>query len=467
MKPFLDNNFILQTKTAEYLYHNHAAKMPIIDYHSHLIPQQIAENKKFENIAQPWLYGDHYKWRAMRTNGVDEKFCTGAATDWEKFEKWAETVPHTLRNPLYHWTHLELKGYFGITDLLNPASAKAIYDKTTQMLQLEEFRVQGLLSKMNVELVCTTDDPIDSLEYHIKIATDGCKTKVLPTWRPDKAMAVDDVASYNEYIDKLGKVSGLNIKNFAALLDALRHRHDFFASVGCKLSDHGLEQFYAEDYTQDEIEAIFMKIRGGVSFSALEILKFKSAMLYEFAILDHSKGWVQQFHVGALRNNNTRLFNKLGADTGFDSIGDWQQAHAMSKFLNKLDMTNQLAKTILYNLNPSDNEVLGTMIGNFQDGSVAGKIQFGSGWWFLDQKDGMEKQMNTLSSLGLLSRFVGMLTDSRSFMSFPRHEYFRRILCNLLGNDIENGLIPNDMKLLGQMVEDICYNNAKKYFSFK
>jgi glucuronate isomerase len=467
MKPFLDNNFILQTKTAEYLYHNHAAKMPIIDYHSHLIPQQIAENKKFENIAQPWLYGDHYKWRAMRTNGVDEKFCTGAATDWEKFEKWAETVPHTLRNPLYHWTHLELKGYFGITDLLNPASAKAIYDKATQMLQLEEFRVQGLLSKMNVELVCTTDDPIDSLEYHIKIATDGCKTKVLPTWRPDKAMAVDDVASYNEYIDKLGKVSGLNIKNFAALLDALRHRHDFFASVGCKLSDHGLEQFYAEDYTQDEIEAIFMKIRGGVSLSALEILKFKSAMLYEFAILDHSKGWVQQFHVGALRNNNTRLFNKLGADTGFDSIGDWQQAQAMSKFLNKLDMTNQLAKTILYNLNPSDNEVLGTMIGNFQDGSVAGKIQFGSGWWFLDQKDGMEKQMNTLSSLGLLSRFVGMLTDSRSFMSFPRHEYFRRILCNLLGNDVENGLIPNDMKLLGQMVEDICYNNAKKYFSFK
>jgi glucuronate isomerase len=467
MKPFLDNNFILQTKTAEYLYHNHAAKMPIIDYHSHLIPQQIAENKKFENIAQPWLYGDHYKWRAMRTNGVDEKFCTGAATDWEKFEKWAETVPHTLRNPLYHWTHLELKGYFGITDLLNPASAKAIYDKATQMLQLEEFRVQGLLSKMNVELVCTTDDPIDSLEYHIKIATDGCKTKVLPTWRPDKAMAVDDAASYNEYIDKLGKVSGLNIKNFAALLDALRHRHDFFASVGCKLSDHGLEQFYAEDYTQDEIEAIFMKIRGGVSLSALEILKFKSAMLYEFAILDHSKGWVQQFHVGALRNNNTRLFNKLGADTGFDSIGDWQQAQAMSKFLNKLDMTNQLAKTILYNLNPSDNEVLGTMIGNFQDGSVAGKIQFGSGWWFLDQKDGMEKQMNTLSSLGLLSRFVGMLTDSRSFMSFPRHEYFRRILCNLLGNDVENGLIPNDMKLLGQMVEDICYNNAKKYFSFK
>jgi glucuronate isomerase len=467
MKPFLDNNFILQTKTAEYLYHNHAAKMPIIDYHSHLIPQQIAENKKFENIAQPWLYGDHYKWRAMRTNGVDEKFCTGAATDWEKFEKWAETVPHTLRNPLYHWTHLELKGYFGITDLLNPASAKAIYDTATQMLQLEEFRVQGLLSKMNVELVCTTDDPIDSLEYHIKIATDGCKTKVLPTWRPDKAMAVDDVASYNEYIDKLGKISGLNIKNFATLLDALRTRHDFFASVGCKLSDHGLEQFYAEDYTQDEIEAIFMKIRGGVSLSALEILKFKSAMLYEFAILDHSKGWVQQFHVGALRNNNTRLFNKLGADTGFDSIGDWQQAQAMSKFLNKLDMTNQLAKTILYNLNPSDNEVLGTMIGNFQDGSVAGKIQFGSGWWFLDQKDGMEKQMNTLSSLGLLSRFVGMLTDSRSFMSFPRHEYFRRILCNLLGNDVENGLIPNDMKLLGQMVEDICYNNAKKYFSFK
>ncbi len=466
MKTFLDDNFLLQTKTAEKLYHEHAKKMPIIDYHSHLIPKQIAENTKFENVAQPWLYGDHYKWRAMRTNGTDERFCTGDGSDWEKFQKWAETVPNTLRNPLYHWTHLELKRYFGIEELLNPESAKSIYDKTSSLLQSDEYRVHGLLEKMNVEVVCTTDDPIDSLEYHKQIAEGECKTKVFPTWRADKTMAVEDAKAYNAYIDELAKVSGIDITSYTTLLDALHNRHDFFASLGCKLSDHGIEQFYAEDYTEAEANAIFKKIRGGSELSSEEVLKIRSAVLYNLALLDHEKGWTQQFHFGALRNNNSRLLAKLGPDTGFDSIGDWNIAGNMSKFLNKLDTEDKLTKTILYNLNPRDNEVVATMIGNFQDGSIAGKIQFGSGWWFLDQKDGMEKQMNALSNLGLLSRFIGMLTDSRSLLSFPRHEYFRRILCNLIGNDVENGLIPNDMKLLGAMVEDICYNNAKKYFNF-
>lgn len=466
MKTFLDSNFLLQTKTAEQLYHLHAAKMPIIDYHSHLIPQQIAENTQFDNISQPWLYGDHYKWRAMRTNGIGEKYCTGDASDWEKFEKWAETVPQTLRNPLYHWTHLELKAYFGIDELLNKDSARAIYDKTTEMLQTDEFRVHSLLKKMNVELICTTDDPVDSLEYHIQHAKSGDSPRMLPTWRPDKAMAVENVQVYNDYLDILSQVSGIKISNFNSLLQALQNRHNFFASVGCKLSDHGLERFFAEDYKQTEIEEIFNGVRNGRSLSPWEIEKFKSAMLYEFGVMDHAKGWTQQFHYGALRNNNSRLFAKIGPDTGFDSIGDDKAAASMSKFLNKLDTENKLTKTILYNLNPSHNEMVATMIGNFQDGSIPGKVQFGSGWWFMDQKDGMEKQMNALSNMGLLSRFVGMLTDSRSFLSFPRHEYFRRILCNLLGNDIENGLIPNDMELLGQMVEDICYNNAKNYFNF-
>lgn len=466
MKPFLDDNFLLQTKTAEYLYHEHAKKMPIIDYHNHLIPQQIADNVKFENVAQPWLYGDHYKWRAMRTNGVDEKFCTGDASDWEKFQKWAETVPYTLRNPLYHWTHLELKAYFGITDLLNGSSAEKIYKRANDMLQTEEYTAQGLLKMQNVEVVCTTDDPVDNLEYHKKCKADGASLTVLPTWRPDKAMAVDDTVTYNAYMDQLAKVSGVAISKFADLINALQKRHDFFAEMGCRLSDHGVEELYAEDYTQNEIDTIFEKIRGGKSLGQAEILKFKSAMMYEFGVMDHSKGWTQQIHYGAIRNNSTRLFNKLGPDTGFDSIGDFTVAQSLSKFLNRLDLEDKLPKTIIYNLNPRDNELIATMLGNFQDGSIPGKIQMGSGWWFLDQKDGMEKQMNALSTLGLLSRFVGMLTDSRSLLSYPRHEYFRRILCNLLGNDVENGEVPNDKDLLGNMVEDICYNNAKNFFNF-
>lgn len=466
MKPFLDDNFLLQTKTAEYLYHEHAKKMPIIDYHNHLIPQQIADNVKFDNVAQPWLYGDHYKWRAMRTNGVDERFCTGDASDWEKFQKWAETVPYTLRNPLYHWTHLELKAYFGITDILDGSTAEKIYKRANDLLQTKEYTAQGLLKMQNVEVVCTTDDPVDSLAYHKKCKQDGTSILVLPTWRPDKAMAVDNAETYNAYINQLAEVSGVTISKFADLMSALQKRHDFFAEMGCRLSDHGVEELYAEDYTQNEIDAIFGKIRAGKSLSQDEILKFKSAMMYEFGVLDHSKSWTQQIHYGAIRNNSTRLFNKLGPDTGFDSIGDFTIAQSLSKFLNRLDLEDKLPKTIIYNLNPRDNELVATMLGNFQDGSIPGKIQMGSGWWFLDQKDGMEKQMNALSTLGLLSRFVGMLTDSRSLLSYPRHEYFRRILCNLLGNDVENGEIPNDKDLLGNMVEDICYNNAKNFFNF-
>jgi len=466
MKPFLDDNFLLQTKTAEYLYHEHAKKMPIIDYHNHLIPQQIAENRMFENVTQPWLYGDHYKWRAMRTNGVDEKYCTGNASDWEKFQKWAETVPYTLRNPLYHWTHLELKGYFGITEVLNASSAERIYKKASELLQNDNYRVQGLLKKMNVELACTTDDPVDSLEHHIRIKKDGALLRVIPAWRPDKSMAVDNAVIYNSYIDTLAKVAGIEINSFSKLIESLRKRHDFFHANGCRLSDHGLEIFYAELYTGSEIDSIFVKIRGGKSLTSDEILKFKSAMLYEFAIMDHEKGWAQQYHIGSIRNNNTRMFKSIGPDTGFDSIGDFNQAILMSRFVDRLDKENKLTKTILYNINPADNEVMATMLGNFQDGTFPGKIQWGSGWWFLDQKDGMEKQMNALSTLGLLSRFVGMLTDSRSFLSYPRHEYFRRILCNLIGNDVENGEIPSDKALLGKMVEDISYYNAKNYFNF-
>ncbi len=466
MKKFLDKNFLLQTKTAEKLYHNHAAKMPIIDYHCHLNPEDIAKDRKFENLTQIWLYGDHYKWRGMRTNGVAEKYCTGDATDYEKFEKWAETVPATLRNPLFHWTHLELKNYFGIEDILSPKTAKKIYEKATKMLQTDDFSVRNLMKKANVELVCTTDDPIDNLEFHKKIKKDDFGITVLPTWRPDKAMAVENVEGFNTYLNKLAEVAEINIVRFSDLLAALEKRHKYFHKNGCRLSDHGIETFYAEDFDETEVKSIFNKIRSGNSLDKGEILKFKSAMLIELGLMDHATGWTQQFHVGVIRNNNTRKFNDLGPDTGFDSIGDFEIGKPLSKFLDTLDQQDKLARTILYNLNPRDNELFATMLGNFQDGTIAGKIQFGSGWWFLDQKQGMEDQMNALSNLGLLSQFVGMLTDSRSFLSYPRHEYFRRILCNLLGNDVENGEIPNDMELVGSMVENICYYNAKKYFGF-
>ncbi|WP_010134580.1 glucuronate isomerase [Ochrovirga pacifica] len=466
MKPFLDQDFVLDSPSASQLYHQHAARMPIIDYHCHLVPQQIAENKKFKNITQLWLYGDHYKWRAMRTNGVDERFCTGDATDWEKFKKWAETVPHTVRNPLYHWTHMELKAFFGFKGVLNKNTAKEVWDLANEKLATDAYRPQGLLKMMNVEVVCTTDDPVDSLEYHKVIKNSNCTIKVLPTWRADKALSVENVEGFNEYMVQLSEAAEIDIHTYDDLLKALRIRHDYFAGVGCKLSDHGIEEFYAEDYTLSEIRTIFLKIRSGMELNKREVCQFKSAMLYELGVMDYEKGWTQQFHYGALRNNNTRLLSTLGPDTGFDSIHDLSCAATMSKFLNRLDTENKLTKTIIYNLNPAQNEVVGTMIGNFQDGSMPGKIQFGSGWWFLDQKTGMENQINALSNMGLLSRFVGMLTDSRSFLSYPRHEYFRRILCNLLGNDVENGLINNDMELLGNMVENICYHNAKNYFEF-
>ena len=468
MEKFIHDDFLLQTDAAKELYHNHAKKQPIIDYHCHLIPEYIASDHKFDNLSQIWLEGDHYKWRAMRTNGIDEKYCTGKGTsDWEKFEKWAETVPNTMRNPLYHWTHLELKTAFGVEKLLNPDTAKEIYDVCTAKLRTSEFSARGLMRKYNVEVVCTTDDPVDSLEHHVALKNEGFEIKALPTWRPDKAMAVEDPVAYRAYVEKLSEVSGIAINKFSDLIDALRNRHDFFASVGCKLSDHGIEEFYSEPYTQTDVENIFNKVYGGKNLTHEEVLKFKSAMLHEGALMDWEKGWTQQFHYGAIRNNNTRLFNQLGPDTGFDSIGDFTVAKAMSRFFDQLDKDNKLARTIIYNLNPRDNDMIATMIGNFQDGSVAGKMQFGSGWWFLDQKTGMEAQLNSLSNLGLLSRFVGMLTDSRSFLSYPRHEYFRRILCNLIGDDVENGLLPvSEMNFLGQMVENISYYNAKNFFNF-
>jgi glucuronate isomerase len=465
---FIGEDFLLQTKTARKLYHDYAENMPIYDYHCHLPAGQIATDHRFENLTQAWLYGDHYKWRAMRTNGVAEKFITGDSSDYEKFEKWAATVPYCLGNPLYHWTHLELKKPFGITGkLLSPETAKEIYNAASDMLMSEEFSVRNIMRKMNVKLVCTTEGPLDTLEYHKKIRDDGFEVSVHAAWRPDQAMETLDIKQLREFIMALEKSTKVDIKSFRLYIEALRKRHDYFHKAGCRLSDHGLETAYAEDYTESEITKIFDKILSGKALDNLESLKFKSAMLVELAVMDHESGWVQQFHLGPLRNNNTRLYKLIGKDTGFDSIGDFEMGRPLAKFLDRLDTNNKLAKTILYNINPRDNALIATMIGNFQDGSVPGKIQFGSAWWFLDQKDGMEQQIRTLSTMGLLSRFVGMLTDSRSFLSFPRHEYFRRILCNMLGSDFETGQLPNDLYLLGKMVQDICFNNAKNYFPMK
>lgn len=466
MKPFLNYNFLLNTKTAERLFHEYAKDIPIIDYHNHLPPREIAEDKQFENLTQAWLYGDHYKWRAMRTCGIDESYITGNKTDWEKFEQWSVTVPYTMRNPLYHWTHLELQRYFGVSEILKHSSAKKIYDDTSNLLQQPGYSVRGLLSRMNVELVCTTDDPVDTLEYHRQIKESGFDIRVLPAFRPDQAMNTGDVGKLKQYIQKLEKAANLSISSFNQYLDALKNRHDFFASAGCQISDHGLEHVYAEDFSEAEVKTIFDKILQEKPLSEIEALQFRSAMLYYFAIWDYEKGWTQQYHLGALRNNNSRKMGELGADTGWDSIGDFSHARNLSRFLDKLDKENKLAKTIIYNLNPSDNEVFATMTGNFNDGSVAGKIQWGSAWWYLDQKDGMTKQLNTLSSMGLLSKFVGMLTDSRSFLSFPRHEYFRRILCDLFGTEVEQGELPNDLPWIGKLLQDVCYNNNKNYFKW-
>ena len=477
MKAFMDENFLLQSKTAQELYHNHAAHLPIIDYHCHLNPKEVAENHRFSSITELWLGGDHYKWRALRTNGVEEKYITGDASDWEKFQKWAETMPYCMRNPLYHWTHLELRTAFGINKLLNANTAREIFDECNEKLKQPDFSARGLMRRYNVEVVCTTDDPADTLEYHQTYAAEIANsqssilnsqfTKVLPTWRPDKAMAIENPEGYKAYIEKLGQTAGRNISTYEDLLDTLQQRHDFFAAQGCRLSDHGINEFYAEDFTETEIKQIFQKVLEGKQPTSDEVNKFRSALLLEFARQDAKAGWTQQFHYGPMRNNNTRMFKQLGPDTGYDSIGTFNTAESMSRFLDKLDNEGNLAKTILYCINPSDNEMIATMIGNFQEGPTPGKIQFGSGWWFNDQLDGMERQMNALSVLGLLSRFVGMLTDSRSFLSYPRHEYFRRQLCNMIAQDVEDGKLPaEEMPFIEQMVRDISYYNAKRYFNF-
>lgn len=466
-KPFIHENFLLQNETAVHLFHDHAKKLPIIDYHCHLNPQEVAEDHKFRSITELWLGGDHYKWRALRTNGVAEKFITGDASDWDKFQKWAETMPYCMRNPLYHWTHLELKTCFGIDKVLNPQTAKEIYDECNEKLASPEFSARNLMLHYNVEAVCTTDDPVDSLEYHKLVRESGFKVKVLPTWRPDLAMTVENPAAYRDYIDKLAKVSGVSINCFDDIVKALLVRHKYFEEQGCRLSDHGMEEFYADDFTAKELDEIFSKVYGGTSLTESEIRKFKSAMLIEFGKMDADTGWTQQFHYGVIRNQNTKMFNLIGKDTGFDSMAQVMTAKAMNRYLDRLNSMDKLTKTIIYNLNPSDFEMVGTTIGNFQDGSVPGKIQLGAGWWFLDQKNGMEQQMQVLSMLGLLSRFVGMLTDSRSFVSYARHEYFRRILCNLIGNDVEKGEIPaSEMNRIEQMIEDISYYNAKRFFKF-
>ena len=457
----MGDDFLLQTETARQLYHDFARPMPIIDYHCHLPPDQIAENKQFDNLTQLWLSGDHYKWRAMRTNGVAEPYCTGDAPDREKFEKWAETVPYTLRNPLYHWTHLELQNPFGVTDRLSPTTARAIYDRCNE--QLPDFTTQKLLNHFDVRVVCTTDDPADFLVSHRQLAESDFGVKILPTFRPDRAMAVSDPDVFRAYLKQLIEASNCDIGTLDDFLEALKRRHDFFHQMGCRLSDHGLEHIEAEPFTEKEVSDTFDLLHRGVAVKPDAQAQFRSFMLVQFAEWDHERGWTQQFHLGALRNNNPRKLRDLGPDTGWDSIGDFPQAQALSRFLGGLDDRDKLAKTILYNLNPADNEVMATMIGNFNDGSVRGKVQFGSGWWFLDQKDGMEKQLNALSNMSLLSTFVGMITDSRSFLSYSRHEYFRRVLCNLFGNDVESGQLPNDINWIGQIVQDICHNNAKAY----
>ena len=463
---FIHEDFLLDNPVAKILYHEHASRMPVIDYHNHLPPAEITGDQRYATITRVWLNGDHYKWRAMRTLGIHEDYITGPASDAEKFQKWAETVPYTIRNPLYHWTHLELNRYFSISTLLGPESGREIYEETNRLLHSPEYSARGLLHKMNVELVCTTDDPVDDLRYHRQMAGEtGRDLRMIPAFRPDKAILIQS-EHFPAYIGKLGAVCGTEIRSFSHLMEALKNRIDFFHENGCRLSDHGLEQVYAEEFTLPDLDRILENRLDGKSLSRHEEIMFISAMLYHLGVMYHQKGWVQQFHLGALRNNNTRMLRQLGPDTGFDSIGDFPQAASLARFLDRLDQEDRLGKTILYNLNPADNEVMATMIGNFNDGSVKGKIQYGSAWWFLDQKDGMEKQLNALSNMGLLSCFIGMLTDSRSFLSFPRHEYFRRLLCQLIGRDVQNGELPHDIKWLGKLVEDISYHNAKEYFRF-
>ena len=464
--PFIHEDFLLGNKPARRLYHKFAANEPIFDYHCHIPPKDVAENRQFKNLFEIWLEGDHYKWRAMRSNGVAEKFVTGNDTPEQKFNAWAKTVPHTLRNPLYHWTHLELKRYFGITDLLNEKTAAKIWKQANAQLAKPGLTTHGILKKMKVKVVGTTDDPVDNLEYHRAFAKSGHPTRMLPAFRPDKALTVNQPAGFNKWVEQLAAAANVDVNGFSAFISALEKRHEYFHSQGCRLSDHGLNHCFADFCSEKVAAEIFDKARKGAEISPPEHSQFASFMMLFFGHLDAKRGWTKQLHLGALRNNNDRLLKQLGPDTGFDSIGDFPQAQTLSAYLNKLDSDNLLPKTVIYNLNPADNYAFAAMIGNFQDGTIPGKIQYGSSWWFLDQKEGMEWQINALSNLGLLSRFIGMITDSRSFMSYPRHEYFRRTLCNLIGRDVKNGLIPDDESLVGPMIKNICYANAKNYLAF-
>jgi len=465
MKRFIHDDFLLTNKTASRLYHQYSEAQPIIDFHCHLSPAMIADDRQFDNLTQAWLEGDHYKWRAMRTNGIDEKYCTGKVPDIEKFRKWAETVPATAGNPLYHWTHLELARYFGIYDLLSPATADAIYEKASGMLKTKEFSIRSMLKKFKAEVICTTDDPADSLEYHKKLRG-AFEILILPTFRPDNVIKTEDPEKFKAYIDKLGKSANREIKDFTTLIEVLDSRHEFFHQMGGRLSDHGLDRFYFAQFTAAEADKIFRKLLNGEQISDEESEKYRAAAMTELCRMNHKRGWTQQFHVGALRNNNSRAFRLLGPDTGWDSIAAPQDAFKISKFLNSLDDTAQLGKTILYNLNPADNEMMITMAGNFNDGTTAVKVQYGAAWWFLDQKTGMEKHIKDLAALGLMRRFIGMVTDSRSFLSYPRHEYFRRVVCNFIGKEVEKGSIPDEEELLKPIIEGISYKNAKEYFGF-
>ena len=464
MPSFIPDDFLLQTDAARDLYQNFAEAEPIYDYHCHLPQQQILQNHQFADLAEVWLGGDHYKWRAMRANGVDERFCTGAATPREKFDAWCAAVPHTLRNPLYHWSHLELKRYFGIDTIINPATAGSIW--TEANAKLANLRVHDILAANKVAVICTTDDPAESLDQHAQIAKLGLKTRVYPTFRPDKALGVNAPAAFSPWVEKLAGAAGASVNTFDDFLAALLKRHGDFHAIGGRISDHGMDTVFADSCTPGEAAAIFNAARRGVAASAADHAKFASFMMLEFGRWDAKKGWTKQLHLGALRNTNTRLLKQLGPDTGFDSIGDFPQTRALARYLDALDSTNELPRTVLYSVNPGDNYAFATMAGNYQDGTVPGKMQLGSGWWFLDQKEAMEWQMNALSNNGLLSRFVGMLTDSRSFLSYTRHEYFRRILCAKLGAEMKAGVLPHDFNLVGRMVADICYHNARRYFGF-
>ena len=461
---FITEDFLLHNEVGRELYHEHAKDQPIFDYHCHIPPADIARNRRFENLFDIWLEGDHYKWRAMRANGVDERFCTGEADPYDKFLAWARTVPDTLRNPLYHWTHLELKRYFGIDTLLNEETARDVWDEANEKLKGPDLAVHGILQRFKVVLVCTTDDPTDDLEHHRAIAKSDLRTRVYPAFRPDSALRVNDPGLLRHWLGKLEACSGIDCATLAGMEDAIKQRHDFFHEMGSRLSDHGMERCYAEPCSEEEASAIYQRARSGAAATADEFARFASWMMLFLGRLDAEKGWTKQLHLGAMRNQNTKLFRTLGPDVGGDSIGDFQQVEALGRYLSTLEAEDALPRLILYNNNPNDNYPFATMIGNFQGGGIPGKLQFGSGWWYLDQKEAMEWQMNTLSNVGLFSRFVGMLTDSRSFMSYPRHEYFRRVLCNLIGRDVENGELPRDMQLLGKLVENISFNNAKNYF---